>query len=56
MSEADLIPTFRDRQKRMKFSFGVFFFFPFQVASALAACFSRAGTVRSLVLPSAQAP
>ena len=56
MSEADLMPTFRDRQKGMKFCFGVVFLFPFQVASALAACFSRAGTVGGLVFPSAQAP
>lgn len=56
MSEADLVPNFRDRQKGVKFCFGVFYSIPFQVPSALAACFSRAGTVGSLVLPSSQAP
>jgi len=56
MSEADLIPTFRDRQKELRFGFRGYFSFPFQVVSALAACFSRAGTGGSLVLPSAQAP
>lgn len=54
MSEADLIAAFRDRQKGMKFWSGLVFFFPFHIASALAACFFRVAVGR-LVLPFAQA-
>lgn len=54
MSEADLIAAFGDRQKGVKYLVWFVFFFPFHVASALAACLFRVAVDR-LVLPLARA-